>query len=127
MPVDWKLYPPNWRAVRNAVIAKSGGQCMCEGECGLHKTNPGPRRCEERNGEKAKWAKGKVVLTVAHLDHDGGICECEKRTGNKCSNPDHLKALCNRCHLRLDVPRHVRNGKRTREAKKWVNQLPLSM
>ena len=39
------------------------------GECGLHQPTGGPRRCEERNGEPAKWAKGKVVLTVAHMNH----------------------------------------------------------
>lgn len=79
--------------------------------CGLHHEH----RCEERNGTKAKWAKGKVVLTTAHT------CTCEP----PCGNLDHLLHLCNRCHLRLDVEQHMKNAKKTREAKKWLNQHAL--
>ena len=45
----------------------------------------------ERNGMPAKWAKGKVVLTVAHLTHNPQDCRRE-----------YLKAMCQRCHLRYD-------------------------
>ena len=82
------------------------------GECGLHRTNPGPRRCEERNGQPAKWAKGKVALTVAHLDHDP--------SNNAESN---LRALCQRCHLRYDTAHHQRNAAQTRRAKKQNREL----
>lgn len=37
-------------------------------------------------------------LTVAHLDHD--------KRNNRLKN---LRALCQRCHLRYDIKRHVRN------------------
>lgn len=93
MPVDYSKYPKDWKAISKAIRERSGGQCECEGECGLHKTNPGPRRCTEINGTKAKFAKGKIVLTVAHLDHS--------TTNNVPSN---LKALCQRCHNRYDAP-----------------------
>lgn len=54
----------------------------------------------------------KVVLTVAHLDHD--------ITNNNHSN---LAALCQKCHLTYDKEHH----KETREAKKQaaMGQLPL--
>lgn len=61
----------------------------------------------ERDGEKAEWARGKVMLTVAHLCHD-----------STCDNEEHLRAMCNRCHLRLDVEQHTRNSAETRDRKK---------
>ena len=109
-------YPSDWKTVSRWVrFERAKGQCECVGHCGLHKTTPGPRRCCERDGQPAKWAKGKVVLTVAH------ICQCDP----PCSNPDHLLAMCNRCHLRIDVELHVRHAKETRERKKNVNHLLL--
>lgn len=58
-----------------------------------------------------------VILTVAHLDHEGGVCDCKARTGLKCANPAHVKALCQSCHLRLDMPKHIENARRTRAAR----------
>ena len=89
-------YPADWPAISRAIRARSGGRCECEGECGLHRTTPGPRRCEERNGEPAKWARGKVVLTVAHLDHTPENVDASN-----------LKAMCQRCHLRYDIDHHA--------------------
>lgn len=107
-----KLYPSNWRAIRaeimrRAEIGDGFSQCECDGECGLHRTTPGPRRCEEIHNSPAKWARGKVVLTIAHLNHDP--------TDNR---PENLKALCNRCHLRYDSEHHQRNAAATRRRKK---------
>lgn len=112
MPVDWKKYPTNWREIRTRIIAISGGQCMCMGACGLHRTNPGPRRCIELNGQPAKWAKGLVVLTVAHLDHTPAHC-----------SDDNLIALCQRCHLRYDQAHHQANARVTRRNKKATGDL----
>lgn len=103
MPVDQKKYPKNWKAISEEVRKRSGGQCECTGECGLHRTTGGPRRCVERNGETAKWAKGKVVLTTAHMCHDA-----------RCSKRHHLKAMCQRCHNRYDVPFRKLNRFRNR-------------
>ena len=115
MPWDRKKYPKEWDAFSLAIRKdRAKGRCECHGECGLHKTNPGPRRCVERNGKPGKWMKGPVVLTVAHLNHKGGVCQCEPR----CAIPGHVKAMCQRCHLRLDHPRHVNNARRTRHARK---------
>ena len=48
----------------------------------------------------------KVVLTVAHVDHD--------KTNNKFYN---LAALCQRCHLNHDIKQHVANRKYGRNHK----------
>lgn len=117
-------YPDDWQEVSKRIrYERAQGQCECTGECGLHRTNPGPRRCEERDGEPARWARGIVMLTVAHLDADDGPCRCYEETGVKCSIESHLKAMCNRCHLRYDVKQHQRNAARTRRAKRNTPEL----
>lgn len=83
-----------------------------QGECGLHRTNPGPRRCIEKNGHPAKWARGKVVLTTAHLCHD-----------TKCDDMTHLRHTCQRCHLRYDLKHHMKNARKTRFTKKAMRDL----
>ena len=95
-------YPENWKDIVAAVRLRSGNRCECHGECGLHRTNPGPRLCVEENGQRAKWASGRVVLTTAH------ICDCDP----PCGNVSHLLHLCNRCHLRLDVQLHINHRRR---------------
>lgn len=112
MPVDYSRYPKNWKDISLAIRQRSRQQCECMGECGLHKTNPGPRRCKELNGEKAQWAKGKVILTVAHLNHDPQDCR-----------PENLKAMCQRCHLRYDLKLHQANSRKTRRSKKACGEL----
>lgn len=99
-------YPRDWPAISLRIRARSGGRCECEGECGLHRDTPGPRRCEERNGEPAKWAKGRIVLTVAHLNHAPEDCD-----------DTNLKAMCQRCHLRYDRDHHARTARETRRAR----------
>lgn len=106
-PENKKRYPKNWKEISLRIRKRSGGICECMGECGLHRTNPGPRRCKERNGQPALWAKGKIVFTVAHLDH----------TPENCGD-DNLKAMCQRCHLRYDSKHHQESARKTREAKK---------
>ena len=112
MPFDRTKYPKDWPAISKRIRERSGGQCECIGECGLHKTHPGPRRCIERNGHAAQWAKGKIVLTVAHLNHDGMDCRDEN-----------LKAMCQRCHLRYDQDLHVTNSYATRKRGKATGDL----
>lgn len=94
MPIhkdDKARYPKDWKAISASIKERSGGQCECSNECGLHTG----KRCEEVHGELAKYAKGKIVLTVAHLDHTPENCE-----------PENLKAMCQRCHLVYDIPHH---------------------
>jgi len=92
-------YPAEWPTLRARILRRSRNrdgmeQCECMGECGLHCLR-GPRRCLEINGRLAMFALGRVVLTVAHL--------CRK---SQCPRADHLKAMCQRCHLRYDIRQH---------------------
>lgn len=91
------LYPANWERVSAEVRARSGGRCECTGQCGLHRG----RRCVERHGQPARWARGRIVLTVMHLNHD--------KTDSRRKN---LLAACQRCHLRYD--RTLRSERRRR-------------
>lgn len=120
--MDKKNYPKDWPEISRRIrFERAGNQCECTGECGLHGPslfNSGPRRCVEMNGRPAKWAKGKVMLTVAHMNAPGGPCQCEPR----CGIDDHLKAMCQRCHLRYDVELHVRHRTEKRDAKRMKNR-----
>lgn len=114
MPADMSIYPPDWKAFSNRIrFERAGGRCECLGECGLHATTPGPRRCIEKHGHEAKWARGKIVLTTAHL------CSCDP----PCANEEHVKACCQRCHLRIDKDLHTRNSKKTRRGRLAVGDL----
>ena len=106
MPIkDKNKYPKNWKEISNRIrFERAGCRCECEGECGLHTTTG---RCIERHGEPAHYANGKIVLTVAHLNHDEADCRDEN-----------LKAMCQRCHLRYDSERHKINSAITRRKKK---------
>ena len=109
------IYPPTWKAFSRMIrYERAQGQCECEGSCGLHRTHPGPRRCVERDREPAQWAQGMVVLTVAHH------CECDP----PCAEATHVRALCQRCHLRVDIPLHMKHAAETRRlAKEAFGQL----
>ena len=106
-------YPKDWKAISARIKARSGGRCECQGECGLHPPNPKPRRCIERHGEPATYAKGKIVLTVAHLGDP---------SPENCAD-DNLKAMCQRCHNRYDMPMRQQNAARTRREKKQNQEL----
>ena len=108
---DRANYPAGWKAVSYRIrMIRAGGRCECEGECGLHRTHPGPRRCTERHGEPAQWARGKVILTTAHLNGPDGPFRCDPL----CIEEAHLKAMCHRCHLRYDVVLHARHARENR-------------
>jgi len=106
MPVDWNLYPENWRDFSWWVRhVRAQGRCECTGQCGLHQPNPRTRRCDERHHTPAHWARGIVKLTTAHL------CDCNPL----CTIPTHVIAACQRCHLRIDRFKHAQTRRqRTR-------------
>ena len=106
-PDQRALYPSDWRAISERIKARAGNRCECAGECGLHRTTPGPRRCTEVHGDPAHFARGTVVLTVAHLNHDP--------TDNR---PENLRAMCQRCHNRYDKPHRTANAAATRHKKR---------
>ena len=67
-----------------------------------------------RVGSRESVRVTRVVLTVAHLDHQPENCD----EGN-------LAALCQRCHLGYDMATHVRNARETRDRKR--GQLALEL
>lgn len=117
MPADMKRYGKGWPAFSLSIRRdRAANRCECTGECGLHSTPPGPRRCTEVNGQQAEYAKGMVVLTTAHL------CGCDP----PCMIPEHVKAMCNRCHLRVDVDLHRQHQlTRKRREKEDAGQMVL--
>jgi len=94
VPCDITRYGPDWPAFSLEIrFVRAQQVCECSGQCGIHHG----RRCTEHHHTKARWAKGTVRLTVAHL------CECSP----PCTDPNHVIAACQRCHLRIDRFRHA--------------------
>ena len=109
-------YPQDWKAIRARILARAQDRCECQGECGLHPPNPQPRRCIERHHTPAIYARGQIVLTIAHLGDP---------SPENCAD-DNLKAMCQRCHLRYDHEQHMKNSAATRRAKRNKgSELPL--
>lgn len=108
MSWDRSRYPSDWPVIVARIRVRAKGRCECTGECGLHRTHPGPRRCTERQGTPAKWARGRVMLTTAHVNNpDPQDCR-----------DDNLKQMCQRCHLRIDLPLHMKHAALTRDRKR---------
>jgi 5-methylcytosine-specific restriction endonuclease McrA len=100
MPFHRERYPADWEEISLRIRARSGGRCEF---CGAENYKPHP------------VTGSRVVLTVAHLDHDPQNCSDEN-----------LRALCQRCHLRYDARHHARNAAATRYRKKVASgQLEL--
>jgi hypothetical protein len=95
-------YPKDWKAISQRIKDRAQGRCECVEECGLHPWG----RCVERDRHKAFFAKGKIIFTVAHLDHQPENCADEN-----------LKAMCQRCHLRYDRHHHAETARETRARK----------
>ena len=72
------------------------GNC-CE-HCGAENHSTVPRERVNRHGIFITYTK--IVLTIAHLDHD--------KLNHKVRD-ERLAALCQRCHLKYDLPRHINN------------------
>jgi len=92
MPIDYKEYHPKWKLISWLIRMRRAGN-KCEW-------------CEAENGKPHPKTGSKVVLTVAHIDHD--------KTNNRFNN---LAALCQRCHLGHDLKQHVANRKYGRKHK----------
>jgi hypothetical protein len=90
-PENRARYPKDWKSISLRIRAgRAAWRCECFGECGDHGCFS---RCPARQGKPHPLTGSKVVLTVAHLDH----------TPENCAD-DNLKAMCQRCHNRLDAP-----------------------
>ena len=71
-------------------------------DCGIAKVVASELNILHRSSKKFKVA----FLTVAHLDRTGDICQCYELTGEKCRNENHVKAMCQMCHIRYDSKAH---------------------
>ena len=112
MPIDYKKYHPSWKQISKDKIAAAGDRCeLCYApnhEWIYRDKNSGhPWGLAEdltENGDSLASTKiVRVVLTVHHID-------CDKDN----NSPLNLIALCQRCHLRLDAERHVKNRRAAR-------------
>lgn len=105
------LYGKDWKAFSESIrFGRAKGRCECRGECGAtHETGRrASGRCPRRHGQIIPGKTSRVVLTVAHLCHDETCRE-------------HVKAMCQRCHLTYDAKHHARNAAVTRA---WIRTLP---
>jgi hypothetical protein len=93
------LYPADWKDISARIrFERAQNVCECGGRCDRH-----DGACGARNRDPHPVTGSRVVLTVAHLDHDP--------THNK---EDNLRAMCQRCHLAYDRVQH----RKTREARR---------
>ena len=105
MPINYKKYPPNWKTeIRPRILDRANYTCEMNGCEFKHLENV---LSVQING-KRKWFKHtmeneiaypinklvKVVLTIAHLDHD---------EDNHNVKDERLAAFCQRCHLAYDA------------------------
>lgn len=94
MPVNWSRYPANWRTeIRPAILARAGD--CCEG-------SPAYPECRAANGRPHPETGARVVLTIAHLNHD-----------TRDSRPENLKAWCQRCHNTYDAAYRAANRRKS--------------
>jgi hypothetical protein len=89
MPCDYSKYPKDWKRIRNAILDRAA--YACEG-------SPKYPDCRAENRALHPVTGSKVVLTIAHLDHD--------TNNNDFSN---LRAWCQRCHNTYDAKFRRRN------------------
>ena len=92
------LYPPDWAAISRRIrFERAGNRCEW---------------CRAENYQPHPDTGSKVILTVAHLDH------------NPANNADdNLAALCQRCHNTYDAPKRASNRKHN--AHRDAGQLPI--
>lgn len=116
MPMDRRLYPPDWKAIAHQVKQESGWSCE---ECGRQCRQPGERLdlfvkrvaylpVEEVFEHPQRW-----TLTVAHLNHIPSDC-----------SRSNLMALCAPCHCRYDLSQMGRKRYLKRER---LGQMVLSI
>jgi hypothetical protein len=130
MPWNRKDYPPDWEQIRERILDRAGNCCE---SCGLpngaiirkkYRDVPGPQEWDMYNSMlRADYSKQqamsrmgftRIVLTIAHLDHD---------KDNWQVTDDRLRAWCQKCHLGHDLSRHVENKKYGRNHRKNQHKL----
>lgn len=124
MPIDYSQYPPDWKDITARIRKREHDACkwcgapngkqvwrLREEWLSIERLTPlewAPKRAILGGaGESYLYHLVKIVLTVAHLNHD--------ITDNRDEN---LAALCQYHHLWHDRHHHAKNAKATRRRKK---------
>ena len=106
MPIDYRQYPAHWKAIRARILARAGNHCEgCGVENHVYGYYDGERFCRLGFEPTQEWdalaldgyKTFRIVLTIAHLDHD---------KENQDVTDDRLAALCQACHLGHDREHH---------------------
>ena len=95
-PENKNKYPKNWKEISYRIRTERANN-KCE-------------FCKADNYQPHPITKSKVILTVAHMDHNP-----------ENSTEENLKALCQKCHLNYDLEYHTENRKKTIAQKKYLN------
>lgn len=113
MPCDYSRYPADWSKIRQLILFRARNRCEWPG-CGApngwwaYWSSP-----DERHFARPTWKPRpgmqvtKIVLTVAHKDHD--------TTNNEDEN---LAAWCQYHHLSWDRELHARHAAETRRRRR---------
>lgn len=123
MPIDRSRYPADWDEITARIRKRAGNLCERPGcalpngawvqrsKANLEEWRPAPARSAilpDYWPDPERWRRPiRIVLTVAHLDHD---------TTNNA--PENLRAWCQLHHLRHDAPLHAANAAKTRARKR---------
>lgn len=141
MPFDKSKYPPYWNQFSLYIrLERAGNVCEkckapngevvnrgyldgeafwhCQSSGVIYSAQDGLILGRARSYELNIERESRIVLTVAHLDDEDGVCDCRRQFGLKCARPDHVLALCQRCHLQMDLPKHLANRRKTLGARK---------
>jgi 5-methylcytosine-specific restriction endonuclease McrA len=102
-PENLARYPAEWPEIRKQILERAGNRC--EG-------SPKYPTCRARNGVRHPVTSSRVVLTIAHLDHQPENCD-----------PENLRAWCQRCHLAYDAEHHAQTAYATRRAGRAIGDL----
>ena len=105
-PEQRHRYPADWRRISHELKCAAGWKCQGTAQfpaCRAEHLRPHPE------------TGSRVVLTVAHLDHQP-----------ENNGPENLRVLCQRCHLAHDREHHARNAAETRR-KKQINQFQRTL
>lgn len=107
-PENRALYGEGWKEFSAYIrFDRAEGRCECRGEC----NHDHGGRCEARHGLKHPVTGSRVVLTVAHRNH------------NPAERGEHeVFAACQRCHLAYDRPYHIEQRKKTAENRKALEK-----
>jgi hypothetical protein len=127
MPMNRQDYPADWEEFSSRIrFGRAGGRCECTGICGVNHPVTGVAafgRCSREHFEPLRRLDGtmysRVLLTTAHL------CQCEP----KCARGDHVLALCQACHLKMDAALHAKHAAMSRWRKRYIldSQMELDL